>query len=95
MIRRRTIEDKGVIGLKLKPLVLVSSLIVLVLVSGCHKDLHKPESNKINLTAAKTVETKQVMGNGIPNDEMPSLSVQYESRGTSLFVECIVSDVTF
>jgi hypothetical protein len=95
MIRRRTIEDKGVIGLKVKTLVLISSFIVLVLFSGCQKDSPKPELKKINLSAGKTVETQQVLGSGILNDEIPSLSVQYEPRGTSLFVECIVNGVTF
>jgi hypothetical protein len=82
-----------VIGLKSKASVLIMAFIVFILLAGFQNDLTKPESKTdtaISLAAVNTMKTEQVM-----DENIPSMSVQYEPRGTNLFVECIVTGVTF
>lgn len=68
-----------------------------VIVPGCQKELPKPVSKKKNdvVFTAIPFEVKETMSSGILTMDIPSLTVQYEPKGTSLFVECIVSGVTF
>lgn len=78
---------KGVSSLKMNVFSLFSVFFIFSILTGCLKDpifLGHP-----NIASAK----EPMAGN---NDEgIPALFVQYESKGNNVFVECIVTGVTF
>ncbi|MDP4085700.1 MAG: hypothetical protein Q8934_13935 [Bacillota bacterium] len=63
---------------------------------GCQKELPKPKTEagfpfyKIHLIHETSVSAANQQ-----QDEKPSLYVQYQTRGKSLLVECIVTGITF
>ena len=75
----------------------IYAVAILCILSGCQRDMPKPETKpknlslvNINLPSANTV-----MASSSRNEAIPSLFVQYETKGNNVFVECIVTGVTF
>ncbi len=69
---------------------------ILSILSGCQRDMPKPETKTKNLSLVNMIPAaKTVMTSSPKNEVIPSLFVQYESKGNNVFVECIVTGVTF
>lgn len=70
-------------------------LVAVLLLAGCHKDLPKPET-KVNVLKVNMAAVMGTRGVEVASaSETPSLSVQYAIRGQNVFVECVVSGVSF
>lgn len=72
-------------------------MILLGIISGCQKDMQVQESKPLVKSIFKTnfMEATYVKAKHFRNEGTPSLFVHYETRGTNLFVECIVNGISF
>ncbi|XJZ28382.1 hypothetical protein ACF5W4_06205 [Bacillota bacterium Lsc_1132] len=71
-------------------------IIMLLIAAGCQKNIPKPESKRIIMPiAADFIHAKTAQAAKPLSNESPSLSVQYETRGQNVFVECIVTGISF
>jgi hypothetical protein len=78
---------KGVIRLKMYGFSPILAFVIICILPGCQKDhLFHERTNMLSANAA--------MASSI-NEGIPALFVQYESKGNNVFVECIVTGVTF
>ncbi|MCQ6279779.1 hypothetical protein [Bacillus sp. EB600] len=77
--------------------VLTHAFAILSILSGCQRDMPKPETKPKNLSLVNMniPAAKTVIASSRENEAIPSLFVQYESKGNNVFVECIVTGVTF
>jgi magnesium-transporting ATPase (P-type) len=79
---------KGVIRLKMNVFSPILVIVIINLLAGCQQDqLFFEHKNIFSANAA--------MAGSRINDGIPALFVQYESKGNNVFVECIVTGVTF
>ncbi|MFF2445969.1 hypothetical protein ACFVSW_02620 [Neobacillus sp. NPDC058068] len=79
--------------------VIPKALIILLMgiTMGCQKDLPKPETKPkiviMELTNRKQFETLPVYNQN--TNEIPSLIVNHETRGSQVMIECIVTGISF
>jgi len=97
MKRWRTIHGKGVIGLKRINLFFIITSLLIGIISGCQRDLPKPETKPkvVSMNPTTTIHTAVLPVYFQNSNEIPSLFVQYQARGNNVFVECIVSGISF
>ncbi|MGG5253067.1 hypothetical protein ACQYAD_06180 [Neobacillus sp. SM06] len=70
--------------------------ILLLFAAGCQKDSLNPEIKaKIFPLAADFIQTRTVQAEKPLAAVSPSLSVQYVIKGQNVFVECIVTGISF
>jgi len=76
------------------PCFIITSLLIGI-ISGCQRNLPKPETKPkivpIEQTNAMQTEIVPVYN----QNEIPSLFVQYQTKGNNLLVECILTGISF
>ncbi len=78
------------------PLMVIAVLLIGIM-PGCRKDLPKPETKpKIIPTVQSSFQYEDHLAVYVQNSqEIPSLFVQHRINGKNVFVECMVSGITF
>lgn len=73
------------------------TILMVGIISGCQKKIPKPETKpKIIFNDQTSTEQSVILPVYKPNSkEIPSLVVQHETRGNDVFVECIVTGISF
>lgn len=71
--------------------------LIMAIQAGCQRDVPKPETKP---KIVPVEETSAIPTGILPvyyqiSDEIPSLFVQYQTRGNNLLVECIVTGISF
>lgn len=79
---------KRKIAFFLLPVFIIGSLI------GCHRDLPKPE------TKVKAANANQIKSDVLPvynqgSKQIPSIYVQHKTKGNNVFIECILTGISF
>ncbi|UII57290.1 hypothetical protein LS684_07575 [Cytobacillus spongiae] len=80
----------------MKHLKALSGIILIISLVACQKDIPEPE-NKIKIIPMSYVNTENdVPVSSIQNErKQERLSVHHHVKGTNLFVECMVKDISF
>lgn len=89
-------KTKGVIGLKNLKEISLLSILMIGMLSGCHRDIPKPET-KVNMADAAQMTTAAITVDQKPLKQNPnrSLLVQHKIKGNQVFVECILTGISF
>lgn len=88
---------KGVIILQKSNPLFILPFLILGFLSGCHKDLPEPEA-KSKIAAA--ADNKWMSLDTLPvyyqnSKEIPSFFVQHTTKGNNVFIECILTGISF
>lgn len=79
---------------KLKEISLLSIFIIGIL-TGCHRDIPKPES-KVTMAVKHVAAAEHARHQQLSNQtQKPSLFVQHKIKGNQVFVECILTGISF
>lgn len=76
---------------------LMKILLILIvgLFSGCHKAPPKPEAKQKNVSMNEAIMVESIHAVKQINEETPSLFVKHQTKDHNVFVECIVTGVSF
>lgn len=76
---------------------MVLAIIAIIQITGCQKDVPKPET-KTGLNQLRGIERMKalnVLASKPLTSNEPSLSVQYQTKGQNVFVECVMTGISF
>jgi hypothetical protein len=83
-------KQKGVLKLKKKNWMFLISILLFGIFSSCQPDLPNPKTKYLSFMNKRIASaSNQIV------TEKPSLVVHYLTKGDNLFVECIVTGITF
>lgn len=83
--------------MKRKGIYTLLAIIAMMQITGCQKDIPKPETKpRLNqLQGIGGMKTMSVLASKPMTNNEPSLSVQYQTKGQNVFVECVMTGISF
>lgn len=74
-----------------------TSMLIIGIISGCQKDTQKPETKVKNVPNGRlsSIQTDIIPVFSQNTNDLPSLFVQYETKRNNVFVECILTGISF
>lgn len=74
-----------------------TSMLIIGIISGCQKDTQKPETMLKNVPNGRlsSIQTDIIPVFSQNTNDLPSLFVQYETKRNNVFVECILTGISF